>query len=71
MEIEDKEDIMYGSLDQILKKLEDKGREHKDIEKYKEMRNLRVKRDKSVRQQLEPFTYEIDNKKYKSIIDSS
>lgn len=50
MEIEDKEDIMFGSLDQILKKLEDKGREHKDIEKYKEMRTLRVKRDKSVRQ---------------------
>lgn len=47
-----------GSFEEILRKLENKGKEHKDIEKYKDMRNWRQKRDKNVRDQLEQFTYE-------------
>lgn len=54
-EIEDREDLLKGSLEDILKKLEEKGAECKakyenEIEKYKEMRLWRVKRDKIVRQ---------------------
>lgn len=49
-EIENREDILKGSLEEILKKLEEKGAEHKEIEKYKEMRLWRLKRDKIVRQ---------------------
>jgi len=38
-ELEDREDILFGSLEEILRKLEgEKGVENPDIEKYKEMR---------------------------------
>lgn len=75
-EREDRENILIGSFEEILRKLENKGKEHKDIEKYKDMRNWRQKRDKNVRDQLEQFTYEQKDdsgkiKKTKSIIDSS
>lgn len=71
-EIEDKDDILMGSLDEILRKLELKGAEQPDIEKYKEMRLWRLKRDKTVREQLEQYTIQ-DKKgdKRRSIIDSS
>lgn len=53
-ELEDREDILFGSLEEILRKLEEeKGAENPDIEKYKEMRLWRQKRDKTVREQLE------------------
>lgn len=52
-ELEDREDILLGSLPEILRKLEEKGSEQPDIEKYKEMRLWRQKRDKTVREQLE------------------
>ena len=52
-ELEDKEDILIGSLEEILRKLEEKGGELTEIEKYKEMRIWRQKRDKTVREQLE------------------
>ena len=52
------EDIFNGSLEDILKKLEDKGSETKEIEKYKEMRLWRLKRDKIVRDKLEACDYE-------------
>jgi hypothetical protein len=51
--LEDREDILFGSLPAILRKLEEKGAEQPDIEKYKEMRLWRLKRDKTVREQLE------------------
>lgn len=41
---------MKGSLEEILFKLEVKGSENKEIEKYKEMRLWRLKRDKTVRE---------------------
>ena len=37
-ELEDREDILFGSLEEILRKLEEKGTEQREIEKYKEMR---------------------------------
>lgn len=40
-QIEDREDIIMGNLDNILKKLEEKGAEQPEIEKYKEMREWR------------------------------
>lgn len=50
-ELEDREDILFGSLEEILRKLEEeKGAENPDIEKYKEMRLWRQKRDKTVRE---------------------
>lgn len=49
-EKEDQEDILSGSLEDILRKLEVKGTENKEIEKYKEMRLWRLKRDKNVRE---------------------
>ena len=52
-EIEDREDILIGSLDEILRKLEEKGTENPEIEKYKAMREWRMKRDKTVREMLE------------------
>lgn len=65
---------MEGSLENILRKLEEKGEEHGEIEKYKEMRSWRVKRDKLVREKLEQFDAG-ENKdgssKRKFIIDSS
>jgi hypothetical protein len=71
-EIEDREDILRGSLDAILRRLEEKGAEQPEIEKYKEMRVWRMKRDKTVREQLEQFTIESkDGEKRRSIIDSS
>lgn len=49
-ELEDREDILFGSLEEVLRKLEgEKGAENPDIEKYKEMRVWRQKRDKTVR----------------------
>lgn len=49
-ELEDREDILFGSLEEVLRKLEsEKGVENPDIEKYKEMRVWRQKRDKTVR----------------------
>lgn len=52
-EKEEQDDILNGNLEEILKKLEDKGSEQQEIEKYKEMRLWRQKRDKTVRGQLE------------------
>lgn len=49
-EIEDREDILRGSLDEILRRLEEKGAEKPEIEKYKEMRLWRMRRDKTVRE---------------------
>lgn len=68
-ELEDREDILFGSLEEILRKLEEKGTEQREIEKYKEMRLWRQKRDKTVREQLEQFAH--DGSKKRSIIDSS
>jgi hypothetical protein len=49
-ELEDRADIRIGSLEEILRKLEgEKGADNPDIEKYKEMRAWRSKRDKTVR----------------------
>lgn len=64
---------MNGNLQEILFKLEEKGNKHKDIERYKEMREWRVKRDKMVRDHLEQFSYDKKDgtKSTKAIIDSS
>lgn len=70
-QIEDREDIIMGNLDNILKKLEEKGAEQPEIEKYKEMREWRQKRDKTVREQLEQFAIDGKHGKRRSIIDSS
>lgn len=37
-ELEDRQDILIGSLEEILRKLEEKGSEQTEIEKFKEMR---------------------------------
>ena len=73
-EQEDRDDILNGSLQEILYKLETKGNKNNDIAKYKEMREWRQKRDKNVRDHLEMYE-EYDGKdgqkSKKSIIDSS
>lgn len=69
-EQEEQDDILNGNLEEILRKLEEKGGENKEIERYKEMRNWRVKRDKVVRNHLEQFD-EKNGSNRKSIIDSS
>lgn len=46
---------MFGDFERILGILEEKGGGSHDIEKYKEMRFWRLKRDKSVREYSIPF----------------
>ena len=67
VEREYNEDIRCGELDQILFKLEEKGKKH-CIHLYKEMAELREMRNKTVQKLLEQYG---EDGEEKQIIDSS